>query len=82
MQEIKQDIEEECKQYGEVESITIPRPSEDGTLIPGVGKVFVKFGNAESAAKAKAQLEGRTFDDRTVLATFYDEIKYDKRDFA
>ncbi len=38
------DIQEESAKYGSVKTVIIPRPSKDGSHMPGVGKVFVKYG--------------------------------------
>lgn len=80
--EIMEDIKEECANYGQVREVIIPRPKPDGTLPTGCGKVFVHFGDLETCKKAKDALQGRTFDGRTVLATFFDEGKFTRREFG
>ncbi len=42
------DIQEESAKYGSVRTVIIPRPSKDGSHMPGVGKVFVKYGTQVS----------------------------------
>jgi len=74
--EILEDIQEECNNYGTVRELVIPRSGE-----PGVGKVYVAFNEIEGARKAMVALEGRQFMSRTVLVTFYDEAKFDARQF-
>lgn len=69
VEEMKQDVREECSRYGTVTKIAIPVPVE-GQTVSGVGNVFVQFttvGGALSAAKA---LHGRRFDGRDVGVTF------------
>jgi len=74
--EIRDDIKEECGNYGSVTDIVVPRPGEKG-----VGKVFVMFSDVSGSRKAKGALEGRQFMSRTVLVTFYDEAKFAAREF-
>ena len=78
--EILEDIESECRRYGEVRCVLIPRPSADGSHVPGMGKVFVEFGAVEHAVKARAEVEGRQFDGRTVAADYMDEGKWARRE--
>ncbi|XP_064616090.1 serine/threonine-protein kinase Kist-like [Liolophura sinensis] len=65
LKEIKTDIEAECSLFGMVESCVIP------TEGAGVEKVFVKYRNADHAEKAFEKLNGRMFNDRTVITTFF-----------
>jgi splicing factor U2AF subunit len=59
--------------------LLLPRPRAD-ELVPGVGRVFVKFpGGVEEAARAASELSGRIFDGRTCIVSFYPEDKYEKR---
>jgi hypothetical protein len=51
-QEIVEDIESECKKYGEVKSIVVPRPLPGQTVV-GVGKVFVEYTDPTSSARAR-----------------------------
>jgi len=77
-QEILEDVEEECKKYGDVRSVVIPRPGRDPPS--GVGKVFVEFSNTDEAARARAALEGRQFASRVVAATFHSEEAFARRE--
>eukprot|EP01083_Nonionella_stella_P296790 1008138_1 len=84
-QEIVEDIREECSKYGNVKSITIPRPSTDSNNqnnVPGLGKVFIEFEACDQAQSAKDSLQGRTFENKTVFAEFYDAEKYANKDFT
>lgn len=51
----------------------IPRPSGGSRQSAGVGKIYVKFDNPDSARKALAALAGRKFADRTVVTTYFSE---------
>ena len=42
--------------------------------MPGVGKIFVKFEEPESAQAALKALAGRKFADRTVVVTYFGEV--------
>ena len=59
--EIKEDMSDECANFGQVTSLEIPRPSADGTPVPGLGKVFVEYANLEGSVKARTTLNGRKF---------------------
>jgi len=69
--EILDDIEQECKSYGNVVSVIIPRPGQ-----PGCGKVFVEYTNVEEAQRAIKELQGRTFADRFIIAGHFSEERY------
>jgi splicing factor U2AF subunit len=73
--EIVEDVKEECEKYGPVLDIKIPRPSMGSRQSAGVGKIFVKYDTVESARKALAALAGRKFADRTVVTTYFNEVK-------
>jgi len=76
---IVEDIQEEAGKFGNVVNVVIPRPVA-GQRISGVGKVFVQMATVEGASKVKSALEGRQFLGRTVLATYYDRIKFLSRE--
>jgi len=58
----------------------IPRPQE-GQTVPGLGMIFIRYDNTDDALTALKALAGRKFADRTVLASFYEEAKYEADDF-
>lgn len=74
MTEICEDVQEECSKYGKVLEMKVPRPSGGSRQSAGVGKIFVKFDNTESASKALKSLAGRKFADRTVVVTYFSEV--------
>ncbi|MES1912413.1 MAG: hypothetical protein MHM6MM_004692 [Cercozoa sp. M6MM] len=83
--ELRDEIKSECASYGIVHEVTIPRPldKDDPQSDPlGVGKVFVLFDTVEECTNAKQNLEGRTFDERTIVARYFDEGLYHKREFV
>lgn len=86
--ELIEDVESECRKYGKVVQIVIPRlpkkPKEDEMLdIPkgsGVGKVFVEYETREQAQKAQQELAGRKFQGRIVVTSYHPEsLFYNKK---
>jgi len=73
--EIMDDIKTECEKYGKVLEVKIPRPTGGSRQSNGVGKIFVKFDAPASAGKALRQLAGRKFADRTVVTTYFSEVR-------
>lgn len=73
--EICEDIKEECEKYGQVLEMKVPRPSGGSRQSTGVGKIFVKYDNADSARTALQALAGRKFADRTVVTTYFSEVR-------
>ncbi|KAL8439851.1 hypothetical protein Efla_004377 [Eimeria flavescens] len=71
------DIRAEAEKYGPLEEVTIPRPNEDLSYKPGVGKVFLVYGDVTSARRAQLMLNGRRFDQsRVVCAAFFPEQRF------
>jgi len=75
-EEIKEDIEEECGKYGQIIETKIPRPAGARVNL-GVGKIYIKYEDIESAQKAIKALAGRQFSRRTVVATEFSEEGFD-----
>jgi len=74
------DIKSECKKYGHVRKLLIPRPGYvKGDF--GVGKIYVQFDHIESAIRAKDALEKRRFDGHEIGIAFYDEARFIKKKF-
>ncbi|CAI5519881.1 unnamed protein product [Closterium sp. Naga37s-1] len=80
--EIMEDMREECAKYGSLVNVVIPRPPAAGTAAPGVGMVFVEYGDTAGALKAKAALHGRKFGGNAVVAIFYPEDAYARADYS
>lgn len=53
----------------------MPRPTGGSRQSAGVGKIFVKFDTAESTTTALRALAGRKFADRTVVTTYFPEVR-------
>ncbi|GAM83496.1 hypothetical protein ANO11243_014840 [Dothideomycetidae sp. 11243] len=73
-EEICEDVKEECDKLGSVLDMKIPRPSGGSKQSDGVGKIYVKYDSADSAAKALRSLAGRRFADRTVVVSYFAEV--------
>jgi len=78
--DITEDVKNECTTYGNVKDILVPGLNQKGEKLPGAGKIFVKFDTVEQASACKSALTGRTFGSRTVVVSYYDEEKFDKRE--
>ncbi|KAI5786461.1 hypothetical protein DFH27DRAFT_615241 [Peziza echinospora] len=76
-EEIKEDIRDECKKFGAVVDMNIPRPTGGSRQSAGLGKIYVRFESPESATKALRALAGRKFADRTVVCTYFSEENYE-----
>lgn len=74
--DILDDTREECSQFGVLQSVIIPKATEAGAT-----KIFLEYASAGDAAKAIQSLAGRTFDGRQVIAMYYDEAKFARREF-
>lgn len=63
--DILEDVKDECSNYGEVTTISIPRPPH-----PQCGKIFLEYANVQSAIMARNALSGRTFAERLISVDF------------
>lgn len=79
--EIVSDIKDECSNYGPIEELIIPKPSTDGSTVPGVGKAYIKFADEASSKKASDALTGRTFDGKKVACNYLSEDAFASRTF-
>ncbi|KAK4347963.1 hypothetical protein RND71_034302 [Anisodus tanguticus] len=80
-QDILEDMRTECGRFGSLVNVVIPRPSPNGEPTPGVGKVFLEYGDVDSASKARQSLNGRKFGGNQVVAVFYPENKFYEGDY-
>ncbi|RCK54445.1 Splicing factor U2AF subunit [Candida viswanathii] len=76
---IKSDIYKEASKYGKVVAVKIPKQTRGRTpgilqlnRAPGMGSVFIEYADEKTALTAIMELSGRCYNDRTVLATFFD----------
>lgn len=76
-QDILDDTKEQCQEFGTLVSVILPKTGEVGAT-----KIFLEYATSTDAATAIAQLQGRTFDGRLVQATYFDEDRFAKQDYA
>jgi hypothetical protein len=75
--DILEDTREECSQFGQLVSVIVPKAGEVGAT-----KIFLEYATQQDAARAIQGLEGRTFDERRVIATYADETKFASKNYA
>jgi len=75
MKDMIEEVIDECENYGQVLGYECPKQGE------GKGKLFVSFASYLSSETAYTALSKRTFNDRTVLLTFYPVHLFNKSDF-
>ncbi len=85
---VLEDLKDEFAKYGEVVSLVVPRPgstydySGGSVAKRGVGKAFAKYASHKAAKDAVAELSKRTFSGIDLGVDFYDELKFENRDFS
>lgn len=77
--DLLEDIQEECAQHGRIVSIEIPKPSHDKTNVSGLGYVFIEYDNVDQSQRAKKELHGTKFNGRRVEAVYYPEDQFRKK---
>lgn len=78
-EEVYEDIHEQCKNYGRIVTVEIPRPIINGPQVPGLGFVYVQYESVEHAMIAARSLNGLTFAGKKVEAVYYPEDPFKKR---
>ncbi|KAJ2003339.1 hypothetical protein H4R26_003132, partial [Coemansia thaxteri] len=81
--DILDDVRDECKQYGAIASVVIPRPSPDNPdeKVPGLGKIFVEYADVAAASAAVNELAGRQFSGHMVIATYITKEDFDSANY-
>ncbi|RAW37156.1 hypothetical protein PC110_g6572 [Phytophthora cactorum] len=77
--DLAEDVEEECKRFGSVTGMEIPRP-KDGEEVPGLGCIYIRFGKEEDAVSALKALNGRKFGGNIVKVTYFPLDKFEKNE--
>ena len=78
--DIREETEEVCRGYGVLERMEMPVPTPEPLPDPpGVGEVLLVFEDVAAAARARANLDGRTFADRVVTAEYADEDAFERQ---
>ena len=71
LKEIREEFDEEVRQYGLVRSV-LQKPDDDGS--DGAGKIFALFETVAGAQSCASALQGRWFDQRQLQVDFVPEI--------
>ncbi|TDH68269.1 hypothetical protein CCR75_003252 [Bremia lactucae] len=74
--DLAEDVEEECKRFGNVIGMEIPRP-KDGEEVAGLGCIYVRFEKQEEAVSALKALNGRKFGGNIVNVSYYPQEKFE-----
>lgn len=74
-EDILLDIEQECRKHGNLLKVVIPRVQDVAAdysrlIAADVGKIFVKYHDVDSALVARNALNGRKFNERTIVINF------------
>lgn len=77
--EVYEDINEQCKNYGRIVTIEMPRPNINNLNVPGLGFVYVQYESVDHAMMAVKALNGLTFAGKKVEAVYYPEDPFKKR---
>ncbi|GAU47747.1 hypothetical protein TSUD_387060 [Trifolium subterraneum] len=80
-EEILEDMRDECRKFGTLMNVVIPRPNPNGELSTGIGKVFLEYSDCTACLAAKNALNGRKFGGNTVTAVYYPEEKYHSMEY-
>lgn len=72
---LKEEVGEECKKFGTLTSMKIPR-HQDKYPSSAVKKIFLEYSSVKDAINAERELFGRQFGPATVRVTFFNETEY------
>jgi splicing factor U2AF 65 kDa subunit len=72
---LKEEVEEECKKFGNLISLKIPRPTDQYPLT-ALKKIYLEYATTEDAANAEHELSGRKFGESVVVTSFFNESEY------
>jgi poly(U)-binding-splicing factor PUF60 len=88
--ELEGEVSEECGKYGTVQRVIIHnerRANDEDTWASSVDtvivvKIFVEFSNQKDVESAVTALDGRYFAGRSIVASAYDQERYEKGDLS
>lgn len=70
-------VEEYCLELNDSKPVTVKIPKKLASSDSWAARVFVKFANTALSEKACIKLGGSKFNERTVIASYYDETNFD-----
>ncbi|KAJ1888569.1 hypothetical protein LPJ66_008507 [Kickxella alabastrina] len=82
-EDILEDVRDECRNFGSILDLVIPRnnPDQPDAPVAGVGKIFIKYQSSSEATAAINALAGRQFMGRTVIASYMSEEDFSAGNF-
>eukprot|EP00879_Flechtneria_rotunda_P013232 GHRR01013817.1.p1 GENE.GHRR01013817.1~~GHRR01013817.1.p1 ORF type:complete len:453 (+),score=205.82 GHRR01013817.1:1432-2790(+) len=82
-EDLMEDTRTEVAKYGQLKQVVIPKPTAEdpATDPPGVGLVFLEYEDTKSAEKARLALSGRMFGEKPVVASIFDQAKFDAQQY-
>ena len=75
-EQLREEIASECGKYGTVDS------SHAVDALEGEAAVYIRFTERRAAAKALVDLEGRFFAGQKISCAFFDEGRFEAREFG
>lgn len=75
-----EDFMAECKIYGKVLSLKIPKPSRSRT-VTGLGNIYVEFATIDGCTFARDKLGGKSRNNKFVDVVFHSEDAYRRNQF-
>ena len=75
-EQLREEIASECGKYGTVDA------SHAVDALEGEAAVYIRFTERRAAAKALVDLEGRFFAGQKIAAAFFDESKFESKEFG
>ena len=80
--DLEAEVKEELSKYGDVRAVFVFEcPGADVPEEEAV-RIFVQFSTVDAAQRARSDLHGRFFGGRSVMADFFDELKFARFEFA
>ena len=75
-EQLREEIAAECGKYGTVDA------SHAVDALEGEAAVYIRFTERRAAAKALVDLEGRFFAGQKIAAAFFDEARFESKEFG
>ena len=75
-EQLREEIASECGKYGTVDA------SHAVDALEGEAAVYIRFTERRAAAKALVDLEGRFFAGQKISCAFFDEARFESREFG
>ena len=75
-EQLREEIASECGKYGEVDA------SHAVDALEGEAAVYIRFTERRAAAKALVDLEGRFFAGQKISCAFFDEARFEAKEFG